>query len=127
MTAPQFRKQTSIWSLSDSCFVVPHFSGFNADLVAGTVTQLATTLGPDAEVVQIVDSAKYISGDGADITQCPTSAVAGSPDPTGKCPRQPPYDEVLATAMTVVSHAGSSLLVQRTSMAAAMAAVSSAP
>lgn len=128
MTAPQFRKQTSIWSLSDGCFVVPHFTGVNADLVAGTVTQLTSTLGPAAEVVQIVASAKFIASGGANITQCPDGAVAGGgDDPAGKCPRQPPYDEKLTASMTVVSSAGNSLLVQRTNLATAMIAVTTAP
>jgi len=113
-TPPTFRKQASVWSISDSCFVVPQYGETNADLIAPLIAQARAMLvtsnpPPSITQLQIGSTEKWISGGpGAATTNtnCPTGDVPPPNDPTDaivvKCQTQPPYNDSLPTTMTVV-------------------------
>ncbi|MEO8552692.1 MAG: hypothetical protein ABI678_22095 [Kofleriaceae bacterium] len=129
MSDPQFRTQSAVWSLSDDCFVIPEYTSNPANLASTAMTQVLATLGADPTLVQSIDTRMYVSnGQTEDVTDCPTDAWAGGPDPFKKCPIQPPHTRI-SKRLTVATRAGATSPLQSfgTDRDAAMAAIKAGP
>lgn len=117
-TPPAFRKQASVWSLSDGCYVIPQYGDTNPDLIPPLIAQARAMLVTSDDPLQIVATKKFIANGptaAATNTGCPTGDVPPPNNPLDdavvKCQSQPPYTDALPMRLTVVSSPGATQLV----------------